>query len=101
MSVLGRVGRKGYPSGWARATRAGPMLPLAPGLLSMMTCWPVVWVTDWAKARAMPSVRPPAGKFTTIVIGLVGHVPWARTMAGATMARPAVARSRVRLVVVL
>jgi hypothetical protein len=48
------------------------MLPLAPGLLSMMTCWPVAWLTDWPKARAMPSVRPPAGKLTTMVIGLFG-----------------------------
>jgi ABC-type transport system involved in cytochrome c biogenesis permease subunit len=36
-----------------------------------------------------------------MVIGLAGHVVCARTMAGAAMTKPAVARSSVRLVVVI
>jgi hypothetical protein len=66
----------------------------------MMTCWPVACWTCWPNERAMPSVRPPAGKFTTMVIGLAGHAGWARRMAGLATAKPAVARRRVRLVVI-
>jgi hypothetical protein len=38
MSVLETECRKVWPSAGARATSAAPMLPEAPGLLSMITC---------------------------------------------------------------
>ena len=49
------------------------MLPPAPGLFSMMNCCPVFWAAYCEKVRAMASVSPPGGKFTTMVTGLLGQ----------------------------
>jgi len=47
-------------------------MPLAPGLLSTMTCWPSVADIFSAKARPIWSVALPAAKGTTARIGLLG-----------------------------
>jgi hypothetical protein len=47
------------PSGAAFATASAPMLPPAPGLLSMMT-GPSVSFTRSASTRAVTSIGPPA-----------------------------------------
>jgi hypothetical protein len=45
--------------GSARATQAAPMVPLAHGAFSMITCCPSVWVIDSARMRPTVSVEPP------------------------------------------
>jgi hypothetical protein len=46
------------------------MVPVAPGLLSVMTVWPSRSCIFGPMARATVSVEPPGGKGTTSVIGL-------------------------------
>ncbi|MNS82879.1 hypothetical protein D3C72_1166380 [compost metagenome] len=48
------------PSAGALATKSAPMLPPAPGLLSMMTGPPSVSFTCSARMRAVLSIGPPA-----------------------------------------
>jgi len=56
----------------ALATMAAPMLPPAPGLLSMTTGWPQVLRISSATSRATMSVLPPAENPTTMVIWRLG-----------------------------
>jgi hypothetical protein len=48
------------------------MVPVAPGLLSMIQVPPSFFGSSSASTRAMASVEPPGGKGTTIVTGLSG-----------------------------
>ena len=52
------------------------MLPLAPGLFSMMTGWPVLCDSASPYERAMVSIDPPAETETMMWIGLDGYA-WA------------------------
>src|SRR4051812_19058471 len=57
------------------------MVVPAPGLFSITTGWPSALESDGAMTRAVTSLTPPGGKFTTIRIGLVGQA-WAHASAG-------------------
>jgi hypothetical protein len=48
------------------------MLPPAPGLFSMMNCWPNRSDSHWPKTRAVMSVAPAEPKGTMSRTGLVG-----------------------------
>ena len=48
------------------------MLPPAPGLFSMMNCWPSESDSFWASNRASTSVVPPGAKGTTTLTGFEG-----------------------------
>ena len=61
------------PSGAALATASVPMLPLAPGLLSMTNGWPSFFCKWSAIRRATTSGVEPAPNGTTIFTGLVGQ----------------------------
>ena len=52
---------KVLPSGGALATASVPMMPLAPGLLSISTVWPSRSCSFWPISRAVTSVKPPGG----------------------------------------
>lgn len=49
-----------WPSGEALATASSPMVPPAPGLLSMTTVWPSASCSLGAIRRAVVSAPPPA-----------------------------------------
>src|SRR3954454_13259793 len=57
------------------------MVVPAPGLFSITTGWPSALESDGAMTRAVTSLTPPGGKFTTIRIGFVGQA-WAHASAG-------------------
>jgi hypothetical protein len=48
-------------------TNAAPIVPVAPGLLSMIQVPPSFSGSFCASTRAMASVEPPGGKGTTMV----------------------------------
>jgi Arc/MetJ-type ribon-helix-helix transcriptional regulator len=48
------------------------ILPLAPGRLSMMNCWPSRSDSQWPMRRALMSFSPPGAKPTTMRTGRVG-----------------------------
>src|SRR4051812_41535002 len=50
-----------------------PMLPLAPGLLSMTNAWPSVFCSSPVRMRQMLSGEPPAAEGTTRRIGRSGQ----------------------------
>src|SRR5262249_52361665 len=62
-----------YPSGVALLAASSPMLPEAPGLLSMMTGAPSPSVSFWPTRRASESVVPPGGNGAIIRTGLPGY----------------------------
>jgi hypothetical protein len=54
-----------------------PIVPPAPGRLSITNCWPIARVNPWPCARARISVVPPAENATMTRTGLTGYgVPW-------------------------
>src|SRR5450759_911123 len=63
-----------YPSGADLTTASAPILPPAPGRLSMTTVWPSSGRRLSAITRAVTSVLPPGGYGTTSLIGLEGQV---------------------------
>ena len=70
------------------------MLPLAPGLLSMMTGCPSDSDSDCERIRAMTSVLPPGAKPTTMRTGLAGQLEAGCASAVApALARAAIART--------
>ena len=62
-----------WPSASACATCCVPMLPLAPGRFSTITCWPRRAASGSATTRALLSATPPGVKGTMMRTGLVGH----------------------------
>jgi tripartite-type tricarboxylate transporter receptor subunit TctC len=52
--------------------RNGQLVPLAPPLFSITSCWPMLWLILSLMARAMMSVVLPAAKGTITLIGLLG-----------------------------
>jgi len=65
-----------WPSGAALATASVPMMPVAPGLLSMTTAWPQASVSFCPTRRAVMSMAPPGDAGMTMVIDFFGK-PWA------------------------
>src|SRR5262245_51878808 len=59
-------------SGGDRTTDSMAILPLAPGRLSMMNCWPSRSDSHWPMRRALMSFCPPGAKPTTMRTGRVG-----------------------------
>ena len=57
------------------------MLPLAPGLFSITTGWPVLCDSASPIERAMVSIDPPAETDTTMWVGLDGYGAWALACA--------------------
>jgi hypothetical protein len=53
-------------------TISAPMMPPAPGRLSITICWPILSPNDLESTRAAVSACPAGVKGTTQVIGLVG-----------------------------
>src|SRR6266446_1440788 len=53
-----------YPSGAERAAASAAILPLAPPLFSITTCWPQVSESRAATMRAIASAPPPGGNGT-------------------------------------
>jgi hypothetical protein len=82
------------PSGFARATNSAAIEPLAPGLLSTVTGWPMASLSFWASRRAPMSVPLPGPNGTTMLIGRLGNASWA--VAGSAMPIEA-AHSRVEM----
>ncbi|MOA19742.1 hypothetical protein D3C78_1401470 [compost metagenome] len=68
------------------------MLPLAPGLFSMITAWPSESPMDCARMRAITSVLPPGAKPTTMRIVLAGQA--AAVCACSAPAAPSAHRDR-------
>src|SRR5215470_8383389 len=62
-----------YPSGNAFATRAVPVMPPAPLVFSMITCWPSASEMPTARMRPAVSEELPAAKGTTMVTGRAGQ----------------------------
>src|SRR5574343_825247 len=63
-------------------------MPLAPGLFSMITCWPSTLLALSARARMTMSLEPPAGQGQISLIGRAGKL-WAWASTGSS--RPAAA----------
>src|SRR5215471_16415099 len=76
-----------WPSGGARTTASVPMLPPAPGLFSMMNCWPNRSDSRWPIRRAVMSVAPAEPKGTMSRTGRVGYA-CARAMRDTAGRRP-------------
>jgi len=55
----------------------------------------------WAKMRARESKGPPAGKGTTMVMGLVGYASWALEPAGVATAAAKAATAAIRELAIL
>src|SRR5574343_150868 len=87
------------PSGLDLATKSAPSVAPAPGLLSTITVWPRLLDRRSARARASPSVVPPAGKGTTRLIGRCGPAAGAWALALPRPAAPSRAASARRRVV--
>src|SRR4029078_10888496 len=74
---------------------AGPSVPEAPGLLSMMMGWPRCLAAASAIVRMAMSVDPPAGHGTTSVTGFSGY-PCASIAVDEHTAIPAADRAAAR-----
>src|SRR5260221_7399073 len=81
--------RSVYPSGADLAATSTPMVPSAPGLLSITTGWPRRVPSLSATTRARLSTPPPAAYGTTMWTGLSGY----SALADNDSANPTVARS--------
>ena len=79
------------PSGAAFATESAPVLPPAPGLLSISIGWFQAGPSFSPMSRARMSGAPPGVKVTTMCIGLPAFVPWA--CAAGAAASPATTAS--------
>ena len=79
------------PSGAALATESAPLLPPAPGLLSISTGWFQATLSFSPIRRARMSGAPPGVKVTTMCIGLPAFAPC--ECAGGTAASSAASRS--------
>src|ERR1700704_456749 len=98
-SVLVLPSSSVWPSGSDSATARAPIVPPAPGRLSMTTLCPRIALTRCPIRRARTSAGPPGAKPTTSRMGFVGKacadaVPLA---AQATQAPSAIERRSVRL----
>src|SRR5215204_3973644 len=78
------------------------MLPPAPGLFSITTCWPQISESLVARLRAKASLAPPAANGTTSFTKREGHAVWANAGRGRAAARAeAVASLMVRRRVIM
>ena len=69
-----------------------PMMPLAPGLFSIMMVCLSKGPRPWANLREIMSVPPPAEYGTMMRIGLVGQLAvWAWATDGPAASKPAAA----------
>src|SRR5712692_2062700 len=71
------------------------MAPLAPGLFSAITPWPMRCDSQSAVMRAMASVTPPGGNGTTMRTGLCGHCCEIEGTGSARINAPRMSRSTI------
>src|SRR3982074_3247999 len=97
-SVLVLPSSSVWPSGSDSATARAPIVPPAPGRLSMTTLCPRIALTRCPIRRAMTSAGAPGAKPTTSRMGFVGKAcADAPRAAQATQAPTAIERRSVRL----
>src|SRR3989442_10015482 len=71
-----------YPSGAERAAASAAMLPLAPPLFSITTCWPHVSESRAETMRAIASAPPPGGNGTIRRTNRLGQFGTDKALSG-------------------